>query len=79
MQLSTEFKAYDSCFQIYPFQHNNIYQIVFCAKFHAKQIKFEQLFARQCKKRFKTLKANISTKIKAYDYSFRFKPFKRNN
>ena len=35
---------------------NKIYQIVLCAMFHAKQTKFELLYARKCKKRFKNLK-----------------------
>ena len=56
MQLSTKFKAYDYWFRFYPFQHNNLYQIVLCAKFHGKQTKIELLYARMCQKRLNELK-----------------------
>ena len=51
-----KFQAYDHCLGIKTFQQNNIYQIVFCAKFNAKQTKFELLYVRKCKKRLKNLK-----------------------
>ena len=55
-QLNTQFLAYDYDFQFEPLQHNNIYQIVFCAKFRVKQTKFELLYTQKWQKRFKTLK-----------------------
>ena len=55
-QLSTSFQAYDYDFQFKPFQHNNIYQTVLCAKFRAKQATFELHYARKCQKLLKTLK-----------------------
>ena len=48
------FQEYDYCFGFQPFQHNNIYQIVLCAKFDAKQPKFEPLYPRECQKAIKT-------------------------
>ena len=42
---STLFQAYDYDLKFKPLIHNNIYQIVFCAMFRAKQTKFELLYA----------------------------------
>ena len=55
-QLNTKFLACDYVLQFKPLQHNNIYQIVLCAMFHAKQTKFELLCARKCQKSLKTHK-----------------------
>ena len=41
-------------FNFEPFKHTNIYQIVFCAIFWAKQAKFELLYAQKRQKRLKT-------------------------
>ena len=44
-QLNTLFLAYDYQLEFKTLQHNNIYQIVFCAKIRAKQTKFDLLYA----------------------------------
>ena len=36
-QLRTYIHAYHYVIEFKPFQYNNIYKVVFCAKFHAKQ------------------------------------------
>ena len=36
LQLNTLFLEYDYDFQFYPLQHNNIFQILLCAKFRGK-------------------------------------------
>ena len=55
-QLNTQFLAYDYDFQFYPLKHNNLYQIVLCAKLRAKQTNFELLDTQKWQKRLKTLK-----------------------
>ena len=45
--------------------------MVLCARFRAKQTKFELLYARKCKKSVKKLiKSQLNTKFLAYDYDF---------
>ena len=50
--LRTSFQAYDYCFQLKPFPHNNIYQIVLYAMFDKKINEFSTSL---CEKVPKTL------------------------
>ena len=54
--LARNFNHMTTCFGFLQFQHNNIYQIVWCEMLHAKQTMFELLYARECQKCFNNLK-----------------------
>ena len=48
--------TYDNSSRFEPFQHNNLYQMLLCAKFRAKQTNFEPLYARKFQKNIKNIK-----------------------